>query len=75
MSKAIVNDYRRSGLPESKWPQRHGDGSRGKGIHTRRAHKAAIRYMQKGLSKREAWKRVMGGLGEYAIKPGHRRTS
>jgi len=75
MSKAIINDYKRSGLPESKWPKKNASGGRGKGIHTRKAHKAVIRYMQQGLSKNEAWKRTMGGMGKHAIKPSHRRTT
>ena len=74
MSKAIMDLYRKSGLPQSKWPQKHGS-RRGKGIHTHQAHEAAIRYMKKGLSKREAWKRVMGGMGKHAVKPSHRRET
>lgn len=74
MSKAIMDMYRDSGLSESKWPKKHGN-RRGKGIHTRRAHKAVIRYMEQGLPKDEAWKRVMGGMGKHAIKPSHRKTT
>jgi hypothetical protein len=76
MSKDIMNVYRESGLPRSDWPKKHGSsGKRGRGIHTKRAHKAAVRYMKQGLSKSEAWKRVQGGMGKHAIKPGHRRTT
>lgn len=74
MSKAIMDLYRKSGLSESEWPQKHGS-ERGRGVHTKRAHEAAIEYMQKGLSKKEAWKRVMGGMGKHAVKPTHRRKT
>lgn len=73
MSKAIMDMYRHSGVPESKWPKRNPDGTRGRGIHTRRAHQAVLQYLKKGMSKQEAWKRVQGGMGKYAIKPEHRR--
>lgn len=74
MSEDVMRMYWRSGIPESKWPKRHGN-KRGRGIHTKRAHKAAIRYMSEGMSKSEAWKRVQGGMGKHAIKPGHRRST
>lgn len=64
MSVAIRRKYTEAGI---KPPD-------GKGIHTPRAHVAVIRYLQKGLSKSEAWKRVIGGMGKHAIKPKHRRT-
>lgn len=65
MSEAIKSEYRKAGIA----PPQHG-----KGVHTMRAHKAVIKYRKKGMSKSEAWKRVMGGMGKYAVKPGHRRT-
>ena len=46
----------------------------GRGIHTMRAHRAVVEYLEKGLSKEEAWKRVIGGMQKYAIKADHRRT-
>uniref|UniRef100_A0A6M3IFL0 Uncharacterized protein n=1 Tax=viral metagenome TaxID=1070528 RepID=A0A6M3IFL0_9ZZZZ len=64
MTEAIKSLYRNAGITPPK----------GKGIHTKRAHEAVVGYLKKGLSKDEAWKRVMGGLGKHAIKPGHRRT-
>jgi hypothetical protein len=65
MSRRIRKMYRQAGL---KPPD-------GKGIHTEDAHKAVIDYLKKGLSKDEAWKRVIGGMGKHAIKPSHRRTT
>ena len=65
MSKRIKELYRKAGLTPPK----------GKGIHTERAHRAVIRYLKKGLSKEEAWKRVIGGMGKYAIKKSHQRTT
>lgn len=64
MSKAVRKAYKSAGL---KPPN-------GKGVHTLRGHQCVIRYLKKGLSKDEAWKRCIGGLGKHAIKPGHRRT-
>ncbi len=64
MSKAIRKAYRQAGLTPPK----------GKGIHTLRAHKCVIRYLKKGLSKDEAWKRCVGGLGRnLAVKKSHWR--
>lgn len=65
MSENIRREYRKAGL---KSPD-------GKGIHTLAAHKAVIRYLKKGMSKDEAWKRVIGGMGKHAIKKAHRRTT
>jgi len=48
---------------------------RGKGLHTLRAHICVVSYLKKGLSKNEAWKRCVGGLGAgLAVKKAHRRT-
>lgn len=64
MSKAIKELYRKAGLPAPN----------GKGIHTTRAHRAVVRYLKQGMSKKEAWKRVMGGMGrDFAVKKSHRR--
>lgn len=64
MSKEIIEEYRKAGLTPPK----------GKGLHTMRAHRAVIRYLKQGLSEKEAWKRVMGGMGpELAVKKTHRR--
>ena len=44
----------------------------GKGIHTKAFHECATNYMKKGLSKEEAYKRCMGGLGrDEAVKKSH----
>jgi len=64
MTEAIKRLYKKAGLSPPD----------GKGIHATRAHKAVIEYMKKGLSKKEAWKRVIGGMGKHAINPSHRRT-
>ena len=65
MSKEIKKLYRKEGL---KPPD-------GKGIHTKRAHKAVVQYLKKGMSKEEAWKRVMGGMGrDLVVKKAHRRS-
>jgi len=64
MSARIKAMYRAAGFTPPK----------GKGIHTVRAHRAVIEYLKKGLSKNEAWKRVIGGMGKYAIRKAHRRT-
>jgi hypothetical protein len=64
MSETIKRMYRKAGIAAPD----------GKGIHTAMAHKAVISYIKKGLSKDEAWKRVIGGMGKYAIKKAHRRT-
>lgn len=64
MSKAIKAAYKAAGqeVPD------------GKGIHTLRAHKCVIVYLKKGMSKNEAWKRCMGGMGaKYAVKKAHRK--
>jgi len=62
MSKAIRELYRKKGL---KSPD-------GKGIHTYTAHKCVTNYLSKGVSKDEAWKRCMGGLGRNkAVKKTH----
>ena len=62
MSQAIKEKYRKAGL---KPPD-------GKGIHTEQAHECVINYLKKGLSKDEAWKRCMGGLGRnLAVKKSH----
>jgi len=59
MSENIRRMYRKAGM---KPPN-------GKGLHTARAHRAVIWYMKKkGLSKSEAWKRVIGGMGKWAFK-------
>jgi len=64
MTKAIKKKYRKAGL---KPPD-------GKGIHTAKAHECVINYRKKGMSKDEAWKRCMGGLGaKLAVKKSHRR--
>ncbi len=61
MPRDIVNLYKKAGVTPPK-------GGR-KGKHkTKRAHKAVLRYMGKGLSKNEAWKRVVGGMGKHAFK-------
>ena len=64
MSAAIKDLYRNAGLTPPK----------GKGIHTKRAHEAVIKYLKKDFSKEEAWKRVIGGMGKYAINKSHRKT-
>lgn len=57
MPKAVIEAYKKAGYKPPK-------GGR-KGKHKRlAAHKAVINYMKKGLSKNEAWKRVMGGFGK-----------
>ena len=44
----------------------------GKGIHTKRAHECVVKYLAKGLSKDEAWKRCIGGIGrDLAVKKSH----
>lgn len=66
MSKAIKAAYKKAGLKAPK----------GKGIHTLRAHKCVISYLKEGLSKDEAWKRCMGGMGrDAAVKKSHRDPS
>jgi len=45
-----------------------------KHVHPLRAHKAVVNYMKKGLSKSEAWRRVVGGMGKNAINKAHRKT-
>lgn len=65
MPEAVYKLYRNAGLTPPKG---------NKHIHTLRAHKAVVNYMKKGLSKEEAWKRVQGGMGKYAINKSHRRT-
>ena len=47
----------------------------GKGMNTVAAHKCVISYLKKGVSKDEAWKRCVGGMGEKAITPEHRRAA
>ena len=62
MSKRIKSEYSKAGLSSPD----------GKGIHTLRAHKCVISYLKKGMSKDEAWKRCMGGLGrDKAVKKSH----
>lgn len=62
MGKAVKAAYRKHGV----------EPPNGKGIHTLRAHKAVARYMGKGMSKNEAWKRVMGGMGrDKVVKKKH----
>lgn len=57
MPANIREMYKRAGY---KAPGKH------KGKHKRsEAHAQVIRYMKKGLSKQEAWKRVMGGFGKH----------
>ncbi len=64
MSKTIRDAYKKAGLKPPK----------GKGVHTLQAHKCVIRYLKKGFSKEEAWKRCMGGLGRNkAVKKSHWR--
>lgn len=64
MSESIREKYKAAGL---KAPD-------GKGIHTVKAHDCVINYLKKGLSKDEAWKRCMGGLGRNkAVKKSHWR--
>ena len=64
MSQDIKAMYRRAGV---KPPD-------GKGIHTKRAHSCVVNYLKKGISKDEAWKRCMGGLGRNkAVKKSHWR--
>jgi len=65
MGERIKQLYRDAGLTPPK----------GRGIHTERAHKAVIGYLKQGLSKDEAWKRVIGGMGKHAINPSHRRET
>lgn len=69
MSEAIKKAYNKAGLSVKA-----GAPKGGKGIHTLRAHKAVIRYLKGGMSRNEAWKRVVGGMGKHAIKKPHRRT-
>lgn len=64
MGERIKREYKKAGI---KPPD-------GKGIHTLAAHKCVVNYLKKGLSKSEAWKRCMGGLGKHAVKKTHRRT-
>lgn len=64
MSEGIRREYHKAGISPPD----------GKGVHTLRAHKAVIAYRKKGLSKSEAWKRVVGGMGKWAIKAAHRKT-
>lgn len=65
--KSIKSMYRNAGITPPRGNKR---------IHTSRAHKSVIWYMKKkGLSKEDAWKRTMGGMGKYAINPSHRRTT
>lgn len=58
MPEFIRDMYRKAGY---KPPEEHA------GKHKRpEAHAQVIRYMKKhGLSKKEAWKRVMGGFGKH----------
>lgn len=65
MTAAIDTLYRGAGFTPPK----------GKGVHTKSAHEAVIGYLKKGLSKDEAWERVVGGMGKHAINPEHRRTT
>ena len=58
LSKDIREMYRRAGLEPPK----------GRGLHTKLAHKIVIEYLRKGLSKSEAWKRAIGALGRRAMK-------
>ncbi len=68
MTEAVKKVYEKAGVG-SQAP------SPGKGIHTIRAHKCVARYLAKGFSKDEAWKRCMGGLGsKLAVKKSHRRS-
>ena len=64
-TEAIKSLYRNAGFTPPK----------GKGIHTKIAHQCVVSYLKKGLKKDEAWKRCMGGIGKYAIKKAHRRTT
>ena len=64
MPKSVIAAYNKAGITPPKG---------GKEIHPMRAHKAVIAYIKKGLSKDEAWKRVVGGMGKNAINPSHRR--
>jgi len=65
MTEAIRKAYKQAGQSPPD----------GKGIHTLRAHKCVISYLNKGFSKDEAWKRCMGGLGrDLAVKKAHRRN-
>ena len=62
MSRRIKSEYTKAGLNPPD----------GKGIHTLRAHKCVVNYLKKGMSKEEAWKRCMGGLGRNnAVKKSH----
>jgi len=64
MSKQIREVYKKAGITPPK----------GKGLHTLRAHRAVISYLKKGMSKEEAWKRVMGGMGRnLVVKKSHWR--
>lgn len=48
----------------------------GKGMHTLAFHTCAVQYLKKGLSRDEAYKRCMGGLGpDAAVRAEHRRES
>jgi len=62
MSEQIRKIYRKAGI---KPPD-------GKGVHTAAAHQCVVNYRKKGMSKNEAWKRCMGGLGRNrAVKKAH----
>lgn len=64
MSKSIKTLYAKEGLTPPE----------GKGIHTKLAHACVVGYLKKGVSKDEAWKRCMGGLGrDKAVKKSHWR--
>lgn len=64
MSQKIKDLYRKAGITPPE----------GKGIHTKRAHEAVVRYLKQGMSKDEAWKRIIGGMGrDLVVKKAHRR--
>jgi hypothetical protein len=55
MPATVIKEYKKAGLA----PPKGGRKGRHKSLA---AHKAVIKYMKKGLSKPEAWKRIMGSF-------------
>lgn len=46
----------------------------GKGINSPVFHKCVVNYLNKNMSYGEAAKRCVGGLGEKAFNPSHRKN-
>lgn len=69
MGKRIKEAYKKAGVDIKRAVPKGG-----RGVHTLKGHKCVISYLKKGLSRKEAWKRCIGGLGKHAIKKSHRKT-